>query len=219
MVKTQKNEQRTATKWLQWLLIVQIITLTHSALTNVVNFGVWNDWLKLALSAGVLFGLLMLRRQHKLYMVTVVLCGVDFLLTIVCKLILTNPAMLQIFHEWFQLDTPFLLVDIASKLLKFGAACSTVAFLFELLAHRSLVKDANVHLGKYWLWLTAAAVVLYSLMQVLALIVTNMLAAGTLNVELYQQMYPLLNLPGVLVEIAYAILLLQTGRELRKIES
>lgn len=219
MVQTQKNVQRTTAKWLQWLLLVQIITLTYAALTNVVNFGGWNDWLKLAFRAGVLVGLFMLRRQHKLYLAALVLCAVDFLFTIVCKLFLTNPAMLQVFYEWFRMDSPVVIFDIASKLLKFGEACSMAAFLLELLAHRTLVKTGSAPLCKSWLWLTVAVLALHILMQILTLVVTNMLSAGTLNVELYQQVYPFLNLPGIFARIVYAILLLQTSRRLMKSES
>lgn len=216
MVQTQKNNQTTASKWMQWLLFVQIIALTYAALTNVVNFGARNDWLKLVLSAGVMVGLFMLRRQHKLYTVAVALCGVDFLLTILCKLILGNSSIRQAIYEWFLLDTPTVLFEIESKLLNFGSACSMAAFLLELLAHRTLVKGISAPLCKSWLWLTVAVLAVHIFVQILTLVVTNMLSAGTLNVEQYQQVYPFLNLPGVCAKIVYAVLLLQTSRRLSK---
>ena len=212
----QEQKVRTASKWLLWLLMVQILSLTYTALTNAVDFGAWNDWLKLAFSAGVIIGLFMLRRQHKLYTVAVALFGVDFLLTVLCKLFFEDTAVFQTIYEWFRLDNPAVLFELESKLLSFGAACSMAAYLLELFAHRTLIRQISAPLHKSWLWLTVAVLAVHIFVEILGLVVTNMLSAGTLNVELYQQVYPFLNLPGFGAKIVYAVLLLQTSRRLSK---
>lgn len=204
-----------ARRWLKWLLIVQIISLTYATLAPNIDFGVWDKWLLIGISAAVLFCVVQLWRGHKAYGIAVVLLSIEFFCTLLWKLFFNNTAAFQYFYELLQMDNPMGILEIGYKVRESGGLCGLVAFFFELLAHRSLVKNVNKRISHGWLGLGIAVVVLYLLMKALTGVVGDMLNSGTLDITLYQQIYPFLNLPGILLKIAYTVLLFQTGRVLQ----
>ena len=202
-------------KWLCGLLIVQIINLTYGILAQNINFGQWDKWCLAAINAAALFFVIQLWREHKAYGVAAVLLSIDFICTLLWRFLFNNTAVFRYFYERLRMDNPMDILQIGYKINEIGALCGLVAFFFELLAHRSIVKAKNKRLSNGWLGLGISVVVLYILMKVLTGTVENMLNSGTLNIALYQQVYPLLNLPGILLKLAYAVLLLLTERVLR----
>lgn len=213
----QTEDRRGICKWLMWLLIVQIISMSHVLLRRVVSFGNLEVWLQLIPHACVLWCLVKLRHKHKLYMVATVPLSISIICFLLWRLVFRSAGLFQHFVEIYQIQDPTSILRGVSKVSDFGEFCGIVAFALELLAHSSLTKNADKRISKWWFVLSVAVLVLYILMQVLTLVVSNMLTQGTLNIELYQQIYPLLNLPGNLSEIAYVVLLLLTGRALGKV--
>lgn len=212
----QQKDQRGVCKWLMWLLIVQIISLTHATLAKIINFGAWDKWLFISISAVMLFCVVQLWREHKAYGVAVVLLSIDFFCTLLWKLLFNNTAAFQYFYELLRMDNPMDILEIGYKVHEIGELCGLAAFFFELLAHRILVKNVNNQLSNGWLGLGIAVVVLYILMKVLTGVVGNMLNSSTLDIALYQQVYPLLNLPGTLLKVTYIVFLFITERVLRR---
>lgn len=212
----QQKDQRGVCKWLMWLLIVQIISLTHATLAKIINFGAWDKWLFIAIDAATLFCVVMLWSKRKAYAVAVLFLSIDFICTLLWKLLFNNVDAFRYFYELLQMDNPMDILKIGYKVHEIGELCGLAAFFFELLAHRILIKDVNKRLSNGWLGLAIAVVVLYILMQVLTGVVGDMLNNGTLNTTLYQQVYPLLNLPGTLLKVTYIVFLFITERVLRR---
>ncbi len=209
-------DQRCICKWLQWLLIVQIISLTHATLAKIINFGAWDKWLFVATSAATLFCIVKLWCKRRAYAVAVVLLSIDFICTLLWKLFFNNMAAFRYFYDLFRMDNPMDILEIGYKVHEIGEFFGIAAFFFELLAHHSLTKGVDKRLGNCWFGLSVTVLVLYILMQVLTSVVTSMLDQGTLNTSLYQQVYPLLNLPGTLLKVAYIVFLFKTERVLRR---
>lgn len=207
-----------ARRWLKLLLIVQIISLTHVALTKVVYYGVWYEWLDLAVRAGVPFCMFKLRREHKFYAVAAVFLGIEFI-CIAFTTFINSGAGFRLVRDlagdnfrqffWYVSVVKYVVLVI----------CGLGAMLCEHMGHRSLMKDVNQQLSKYWLWLMLAVLALSLAITGFTILVSHAFLVHTLNVVHYQQRYFFLNLPGVLVKIAYTVLLLLTARALRKTDT
>lgn len=212
----QSKDRRGVCKWLMWLLIVQIISMSYGILAANINFGAWDKWLFVAIDAATLFCIVKLWSKHKVYAVALVLLSIDFICTLLWKLLFNNTAAFRYFYELLRMDNPMDILAIGYKVHEIGELCGLTAFFFEILAHRILIKDVNKRLSNGWLGLVIAVVALYILMQVLTGVVGDMLNNGTLNITLYQQVYPLLNLPGTLLKVTYIVFLFITERALRR---
>ena len=202
-----------ARRWLKWLLIVQIISLTHTALTKVVNYGVWYHWFDLAVRAGVPFCMFKLRREHKFYAVAAVFLGIEFICIAFTTLInsgavfplvrdLAGDNLMQL--NWYVSAVKYVVLVV----------CGLGAMLFEHMGHRSLMKDISRKLSKYWLWLMLASLALSLAITGFTILVSHAFLVHTLNIVHYQQVYPFLNLPGILLKIAYTVLLFQAEKAL-----
>ena len=190
----QPKDQRGVCKWLQWLLIIQIISITYAMLSRAMNFGIFNEWLKLGISVGIPFCLNKLVCGHGFYRVPVTFLSIKVICT------------------WLRL---ILSSSVAGWVLWILLICDTGAMLFELIAHSKLVKAVNQRLSKFWRWMAFAALLVSMGVFLLNVFVPDMLRLGTLDVELYQKILPLLNLPGMLIRIAYIVFLFQTEQMLQ----
>ncbi len=203
-----------ARRWLKWLLIVQIISLTHAALTKVVNYGVWYQWLDLAVRAGVPFCMFKLRREHKFYAVAAVFLCIEFICVAFTTLI-NSGAVFPLVRDlagdnlmqflWYVSVVKYVLLVI----------CGLGAMLFEHMGHHSLMKDISQKLSKYWLWMMLGSLALSLAITGFAILASHASLVHTLNIVHYRQIYPFLDLPGILLKIAYTVLLFQTERMLR----
>lgn len=200
-------------KGLRLLLIVQIVSITYSMLTRTVHFGILNEWLKLAINVGILFCLSKLVRGHGFYRVPVTFLSIKAICTF-ARLILSSNAVHPLVRDLFAENYIEVMTSVSRWIVWILLICDTGVMLFELIAHSKLVKPVNQRLSKYWRWMAVAALVLSMGMFILNTLVPDMLRLGTLDVELYQKILPLLNLPGMLVRIAYVVLLFLTGRAL-----
>ncbi len=203
-----------ARRWLKWLLIVQILSLTHTALTKVVNYGVWYHWLDLVVRAGVPFCMFKLRREHKFYAVAAVFLSIEFV-CIAFTTLINSGAVFPLVRDlagdnrmqfvWYVSVVKYVLLVI----------CGLGAMLFEHMGHRSLMKDISQKLSEYWLWLMLASLALSLAITGFSILASHAFLVHTLNVVHYEQIYPILNMPGILLKIAYTVLLFLTGRALR----
>lgn len=210
----QQSDQRGVYKWLMWLLIVQIVSTSYAILAEHIHFGEWDKWLFLAIDAATLFCIVKLWSKRKVYTVAVIFLSVDFLCTLLWKLLFNNTATFQYFYELYKINNPVDILKIGYQVREIGELCGLVAFFFEVLGHSSLVRSNNQRLGKCWIWLGISMLVLFAAMRVLNASITDMLEQGTLNVELYQKIVPSLSLPGRIIRITYAVFLYLTRRVL-----
>ena len=207
----QPKDQRGVCKWLQWLLIVNIISLSLGVLTKALNVGFMNSRLQIACSIGILIYLLRLRREHKLYILAIAFCCVDLLFTILQTFLLGEVGF-RLLRELYHEDVNMVIVELSrlfSPILLISGLCTSV---FEYFAHSRLVKPTNQRLSKYWIWLTVGTVILFAVMRVVTPIVTEMVREGTLDLEQYQRLYPFMNLPAMLLRIGYVVCLFLTWR-------
>ena len=196
-------------KWLRILLAVHIVMLSFSVLRNVVNFGRLYYWIDLALDAGVIFCLLMLHKENRLYklaagllIVNIVtdLIGYDYI-TYHLLFIIRNVELAQYFFQ---------IVSYA------GIACALGAIAAEYVAHSRLIQNTDPKLRKWWLWLLAAHLAVSVISSVLGSVLAELINAGTLSVMTYQNyIFPLLRLPGTVISVLYMICLYKTERKLR----
>lgn len=212
----QTEDRRGICKWLMWLLIVQIISMSYGILAKYIDFGAWSKWLNISIDATILFCIVMLWSKRKAYLVAVIFLSINFLCTLLWRLLFNNPDAFRYLYELRQMNNPMDILSIGYQVLEFGEICGMAAFFFEVVGHSKLVKSNNLRLSKGWIWLGIGILVVFAAMRVLNASITDMLEKGTLDVELYQKTVPLLSLPGRLIRIAYVVLLLLTGRELRK---
>ena len=205
MIQTQSGVR----KWLLWLLIVNIISLSLGVLTKALNIGFMNDWLQIVCRICILFCLFQLRNEHKLYIAAIVFAC----LNLVCTLL----------HTFFLGDTGFRLLlklhkenvnMVIAELGRFFMAVHLIgglcASIFEYMGHARLAKPFNQRSCKYWIWLIIGTVLLFAVMRVVTWFFTDMLSKGTLDIQRYQRIYPFLNLPGRLLQIGYLACLFQT---------
>ena len=167
----QPKDQRGVCKWLQWLLIVNIISLSLGVLTKALNVGFMNSRLQIACSIGILICLLRLRREHKLYILAIAFCCVDLLFTILQTFLLGEVGF-RLLRELYHEDVNMVIVELSrlfSPILLISGLCTSV---FEYFAHSRLVKPTNQRLSKYWIWLTVGTVILFAVMRVVTPIVT-----------------------------------------------
>lgn len=201
-------------KGLKLLLIIQIISITYSALAKVVNFGEWNDWLNLVLNVGVFYCLLTLRREQKFYTVAAAILGINLILTAL-QMIFYSHTVMQWAYDYFgdgMFQILYWYVRVQSVVLPL---CAFGAMIFEYIANRCLVKQSSRKLSKCWLWLIIATSVLFAVMAALTLVLIWALGNKTVNIPLYQLIQPYLILPGLVLRVLYVVYLFQTERVLR----
>lgn len=212
----QTEDRRGICKWLMWLLIVQIISMSYGILAKYIDFGAWSKWLNISIDAAILFCVVMLWSKRKAYIVAVVFLSIEFICTLLWRLLFNNPDAFRYFYELLQMDNPMDILKIGYQVREIGGICGMAAFFFEVLGHSKLIKSDAQRLSKGWVWLGIGILVVFAAMRVLNASITDMLEKGTLNVELYEKTVPLLSLPGRITRIAYVVLLLLTGRALVK---
>ena len=212
------RKQSCGSKWLYSLLVVQIISITYGMVTRTVNFGIFNEWLTLAISVGVLFCLSKLVRSHGFYRLPVTFLTMKVVCTL-ARLIWSSDAVHPLIRDLLDENYIKALTIVPVWMGRILWICDTGARLFELIAHGKLAKTTNPRLGKYWRWLTVATIVVSTGIFILNVFVPDMLRLGTIDVEMYQKMVPFLNLPGILVRIAYLAFLFQTGKALENAQN
>ena len=215
-VTTCQQDHRGICKWLMWLLIVQIISMSYGILAANIDFGAWSKWLNISIDAAILFCVVMLWSKGKDYLFAVLFLSIEFICTLLWMLLFNNTAAFRYFYELLQTDNPMDILLIGYRVREIGGICGMAAFFFEVLGHSKLIKSDAQRLSKGWIWLGIAMLVFFVAMRVLNASITDMLEKGTLNVELYEKTVPLLSLPGRIIRVSYVVLLLLTGRGLRK---
>ena len=197
-------------KWLRVLLAVHIVMLSFSALCNVISFGKLYNWINAALDVAVIFCLLQLRRENRLYKLAAGL----MIANIVANLIGTPTITycLLIFFNGHK-DAAIYFFQIISYV---GIACALGAIAAEYVAHSRLIQNTDPKLRKWWLWLLAAHLAVYVINSVLGSVLKELIEAGTLSVLTYQNgVYVFLRLPGTVISVLYMICLYKTERKLR----
>ena len=197
-------------KWLRVLLAVHIVMLSFSALCNVISFGKLYNWINAALDVAVIFCLLQLRRENRLYKLAAGL----MIANIVTNLIGTPTITycLLIFFNGHK-EAAIYFFQIISYV---GIACALGAIAAEYVAHSRLIQNTDPKLRKWWLWLLAAHLAVYVINSVLGSVLKELIEAGTLSVLTYQNgVYVFLRLPGTVISVLYMICLYKTERKLR----
>ena len=207
------RKQSDTSKWLYLLLVVQIISITYGMVTRTVNFGILNEWLKLVISVSVLFCLSKLVRSHGFYRLPVTFLTIEVVCTL-ARLIWSSDAVHPLVRDLLDENYIEVLTSVSMWTVWILTICDTGAMLFELIAHSKLTKPINLRLCMCWRWLTVAAFVVSIEIFLLNIFVPDMLRLGTIDVEMYQKMVPLLNLPGNLIRITYLAFLFHTGKVL-----
>lgn len=199
-------------KWLRILLAVHIVMLGFSALRNVISFGKLYNWINAALDVAVIFCLLMLRRENRLYKLAAGL----MIANIVANLIGT-PTITYCLLFFFNghKEAAIYFFQIISYV---GIACALGAIAAEYVAHSRLIQNTDPKLRKWWLWLLAAHLAVSVISSVLGSVLAELIEAGTLSVLTYQNgVYVFLRLPGTVISVLYMICLYKTERKLRQI--
>lgn len=197
-------------KWLRVLLAVHIVMLSFSVLCNVISFGKLYNWINAALDVAVIFCLLQLRRENRLYKLAAGL----MIANIVANLIGTPTITycLLIFFNGHK-EAAIYFFQIISYV---GIACALGAIAAEYVAHSRLIQNTDPKLRKWWLWLLAAQLAVSVISSVLGSVLAKLINAGTLSVMTYQNyIYPFLRLPGTVISVLYMICLYKTERKLR----
>lgn len=198
-------------KWLRVLLAVHIVMLSFSVLCNVISFGKLYNWINAALDVAVIFCLLQLRRENRLYKLAAGL----MIANIVANLIGTPTITycLLIFFNGHK-EAAIYFFQIISYV---GIACALGAIAAEYVAHSRLIQNTDPKLRKWWLWLLAAQLAVYAINSVLGSVLKELIEAGTLSVLTYQNgVYVFLRLPGTVISVLYIICLYKTERKLAK---
>ena len=207
----QERNQRGTRKWLMWLLMVNIISLSLGVLTKAMYIGFMNSWLQIVCSMGALFCLFQLRREHKLYIVAIIFCSIDLIGTLVQTLLFSDDGW-RLMRELYQEDFYNVIGNITIVISRILLISGLAAGVFEYLAHNRLIKTTDQRLSKYWIWLTVGMLILFAAMRVMDWIVADMLEKETLDIEQYQKLNPLMNLPAMLLRIGYVVCLFVTWR-------
>ena len=198
-------------KWLRILLAVHIVMLSFSVLRNVISFGRLYYWINAALDVAVIFCLLQLRRENRLY-------------KLAAGLMIANIVTDLIGYDYITYHLLFIIryVELAQYFLQIvsyaGIACALGAIAAEYVAHSRLIQNTDPKLRKWWLWLLAAQLAVSVINSVLGSVLAKLINAGTLSVMTYQNyIYPFLRLAGIVVSVLYIICLHKTERRLAKI--
>lgn len=207
----QPKDRRGVCKWLMWLLMVNIISLSLGVLTKAMYIGFMNSWLQIVCSMGALFCLFQLRREHKLYIVAIIFCSIDLIGTLVQTLLFSDDGW-RLMRELYQEDFYNVIGNITIVISRILLISGLAAGVFEYLAHNRLIKTTDQRLSKYWIWLTVGMLILFAAMRVMDWIVADMLEKETLDIEQYQKLNPLMNLPAMLLRIGYVVCLFLTWR-------
>ena len=197
-------------KWLRILLAVHIVMLSFSALCNVISFGKLYNWINAALDVAVIFCLLMLRKENRLYKLAAGLMIANIVTNLIGMPTITY--CLLIFFNGHK-DAAIYFFQIISYV---GIACALGAIAAEYVAHSRLIQNTDPKLRKWWLWLLAAHLAVYAINSVLGSVLAELIEAGTLSVLTYQNgVYVFLRLPGTVISVLYMICLYKTERKLR----
>lgn len=197
-------------KWLRILLAVHIVMLSFSALCNVISFGKLYNWINTALDVAVIFCLLQLRRENRLYKLAAGLLIANIVANLIGMPTITY-CLLFFFNGHKEAAIYFF--QIISYV---GIACALGAIAAEYVAHSRLIQNTDPKLRKWWLWLLAAHLAVYVINSVLGSVLKELIEAGTLSVLTYQNgVYVFLRLPGIAISVLYMICLYQTERKLR----
>ena len=197
-------------KWLRILLAVHIVMLSFSALCNVISFGKLYNWINAALDVAVIFCLLQLRRENRLYKLAAGLLIANIVANLIGMPTITY-CLLFFFNGHKEAAIYFF--QIISYV---GIACALGAIAAEYVAHSRLIQNTDPKLRKWWLWLLAAHLAVYVINSVLGSVLMELIEAGTLSVLTYQNgVYVFLRLPGIAISVLYMICLHKTERKLR----
>lgn len=197
-------------KWLRILLAVHIVILSFSALCNVISFGKLYNWINAALDVAVIFCLLQLRRENRLYKLAAGLMIANIVANLIGMPTITY-CLLFFFNGHKEAAIYFF--QIISYV---GIACALGAIAAEYVAHSRLIQNTDPKLRKWWLWLLAAHLAVYVINSVLGSVLKELIEAGTLSVLTYQNgVYVFLRLPGIAISVLYMICLHKTERKLR----
>lgn len=197
-------------KWLRVLLAVHIVMLSFSALRNVISFGKLYNWINAALDVAVIFCLLQLRRENRLYKLAAGLLIANIVANLIGMPTITY-CLLFFFNGHKEAAIYFF--QIISYV---GIACALGAIAAEYVAHSRLIQNTDPKLRKWWLWLLAAHLAVYVINSVLGSVLKELIEAGTLSVLTYQNgVYVFLRLPGTVISVLYMICLYKTERKLR----
>ena len=197
-------------KWLRILLAVHIVMLSFSALCNVISFGKLYNWINAGLDVAVIFCLLQLRRENRLYKLAAGLLIANIVANLIGMPTITY-CLLFFFNGHKEAAIYFF--QIISYV---GIACALGAIAAEYVAHSRLIQNTDPKLRKWWLWLLAAHLAVYVINSVLGSVLKELIEAGTLSVLTYQNgVYVFLRLPGIAISVLYMICLYKTERKLR----
>ena len=197
-------------KWLRVLLAVHIVMLSFSALRNVISFGQLYNWINPALDVAVIFCLLQLRRENRLYKLAAGLLIANIVANLIVMPTITY-CLLFFFNGHKEAAIYFF--QIISYV---GIACALGAIAAEYVAHSRLIQNTDPKLRKWWLWLLAAHLAASVISSVLGSVLAKLIEAGTLSVLTYQNgVYVFLRLPGTVISVLYMICLYKTERKLR----
>ena len=167
-------------KWLRILLAVHIVMLSFSALCNVISFGKLYNWINAGLDVAVIFCLLQLRRENRLYKLAAGLLIANIVANLIGMPTITY-CLLFFFNGHKEAAIYFF--QIISYV---GIACALGAIAAEYVAHSRLIQNTDPKLRKWWLWLLAAHLAVYVINSVLGSVLKELIEAGTLSVLTYQ---------------------------------
>lgn len=200
-------------KWLRLLLVVHIVMLSFSVLRNVINFGKLYNWINAALDLAVIFCLLMLRKENRLYtlaawlmMADLVFCLPDTYFYVTLFRGILGDGYLE------------LVIPMTQVVYYIAMICGLGAVVPLYLAHRSLVKPYDPKMNKYWIYLLIANLAVSVLVSCVGSVLASMIESGTLSVITYQNyIYPLLRVPSIVISVLYMVCLYKTERKFAKI--
>lgn len=197
-------------KWLRILLAVHIVMLSFSVLCNVISFGKLYNWINSALDVAVIFCLLQLRRENRLYKLAAGLMIADLVIGSI-------RSDYVAYYLRFLFSGHYELTLAVFRIISYiPLACSLGALAAEYVAHSRLIQNTDPKLRKWWLWLLAAHLAVYAINSVLGSVLAELIEAGTLSVLTYQNgVYVFLRLPGTVISVLYMICLYKTERKLR----
>lgn len=198
-------------KWLRILLAVHIVILSFSVVrSKLPSLGRVYYWIDLALDAGVIFCLLMLHKENRLYKLAAGLLIANIVANLIGMPTITY-CLLFFFNGHKEAAIYFF--QIISYV---GIACALGAIAAEYVAHSRLIQNTDPKLRKWWLWLLAAHLAVSVISSVLGSVLAKLIEAGTLSVLTYQNgVYVFLRLPGTVISVLYMICLYKTERKLR----
>jgi hypothetical protein len=199
-------------KWLRILLAVYIVMLSFSVLRNVISFGKLYNWINAALDVAVIFCLLQLRRENRLYKLAVGLMIADLVIGSI-------RSDYVAYYLRFLFSGHYELTLAVFRIISYiPLACSLGALAAEYMAHRRVIQTHDPKIGKYWLYLMIAGLAVSALASIIGSILASLIENGTLSIMIYQNyIFPLLRLPGIAISVLYMICLQKTERRLAKI--